>query len=378
MEFEFDKEIDAILRQARLSGEAATSTETHLGADEISAFAENAVPGAARARLTAHLADCTRCRKILSNVILMNAEADTETASSAVAAADTAEAKTPWYRKLFVFPQLAYTMGALVLLFSGFFGYLLLKNLPGSGSSQVAYSTNSADRMDKSASESAPQAVSNSNSAVNSSIPSTASTPANTASTTANSAPVLSSNTTTTAAATPAPLGDKTAEPELNSREMQNLPSATPLPKPQSQPTVTTESDEVAKVSPAAPVAGAVTQNRAAEEKKKNETADAVRPKDDDNKSLSAQKDSQMRSAPMTKTARKQESEAGATRSVGGKTFNNVGGIWFDSMVGKQKPKTIRRGTSDYLKLDAGLRSIADQLGGTVVVLWSGKAYRIQ
>ena len=71
-------------------------------------------------------------------------------------------------------------------------------------------------------------------------------------------------------------------------------------------------------------------------------------------------------------------SNAGETRSVGGKSFNNVGGIWFDSALGKQKQKTVRRGTNDYSKLDAGLRSIADQLGGTVVVLWGGKAYRIE
>jgi hypothetical protein len=81
-----------------------------------------------------------------------------------------------------------------------------------------------------------------------------------------------------------------------------------------------------------------------------------------------------MQNAPQKKSA----SGAGEQRSVGGKTFNNVGGIWFDSAVGKQKQKTVRRGTSDYQKLDSGLRSIADSLGGTVVVLWGGKAYRIQ
>ena len=72
------------------------------------------------------------------------------------------------------------------------------------------------------------------------------------------------------------------------------------------------------------------------------------------------------------------KSGAGASRSVGGKTFNNIGGIWFDSAVGKQKQRTVRRGTSEYQKLDAGLRSIADSLGGTVVILWGGKVYRIQ
>src|SRR5688572_4139082 len=122
MDFEFDKEIDAILRKAR-GGEVVTSAGSHPDADEISAFAENAVSDAARQRYTAHFADCIRCRKILSNVIVFNSEAETEAASSAVLVETAAAAKAPWYRRLFAFPQLAYAMGALVLLFSGFFGY---------------------------------------------------------------------------------------------------------------------------------------------------------------------------------------------------------------------------------------------------------------
>src|SRR4051812_22056927 len=114
MEVGFDKEIDAILRRAR-ADEVVTSPGAHLDADEISAFAENALPEKLRQSYTAHFADCTRCRKFLSNVILLNSEAETETASSAVPA-KIAEVKTPWYRKLFVFPQLAYAMGAMVLL----------------------------------------------------------------------------------------------------------------------------------------------------------------------------------------------------------------------------------------------------------------------
>ena len=68
----------------------------------------------------------------------------------------------------------------------------------------------------------------------------------------------------------------------------------------------------------------------------------------------------------------------GETRSVGGKTFRNVGGIWFDAAYTTQQQTTVRRGTEDFRKLDSGLRSIAENLGGTVVVVWKGKAYRIQ
>ena len=37
----------------------------HLDADELSAYAENALPAAARARYTEHLADCSRCRELV-------------------------------------------------------------------------------------------------------------------------------------------------------------------------------------------------------------------------------------------------------------------------------------------------------------------------
>lgn len=68
---------------------------------------------------------------------------------------------------------------------------------------------------------------------------------------------------------------------------------------------------------------------------------------------------------------------AGESRSVGGKTFRNVGGIWFDSAYTSQQPIMIRRGSDDYKRLDSGLRSIAENLGGTVVVVWKSRAYRI-
>jgi hypothetical protein len=371
MEFEFDKEIDAILRRAR-HGEVVTSAGLHLDADEISAFAENAVSDAARQRFTSHLADCTRCRKILSNVIVFNSEAETEAASSAVSVETTAETKTPWFRKLFVFPQLAYAMGGLVLLFSGFFGYLILQNLPGAGSSEVSYSTNTAAP----AIQSAPS---------NSTVTSTANS--NTASTAANSAVQANTNSTTNSASVPSsnvaleastPADKKAAEPESNS----SAESVRPAIVPQSTPpaadvTGDAQTEELAKVTPAAPTAGAAAQNRAKEDRQKNEAKDAAR--SDDNEIVTTERDdSKLKSMPAPKTAKKQTSNAGESRSVGGKIFNNVGGIWFDSAVGKQKQKTVRRGTSEYQKLDAGLRSIADSLGGTVVILWGGRAYRIQ
>src|SRR5437868_11517008 len=102
MELEFDKEINAILRKARDSN--AVSTESHIDADSIAAFAENALPERAKLAFTQHFADCERCRKVLSRSILMNAEAGTAVASAV--AAPVADVAAPWYQKLLKIPNL--------------------------------------------------------------------------------------------------------------------------------------------------------------------------------------------------------------------------------------------------------------------------------
>ena len=80
MELEFDKEIDSLLRK---NGEGVRGVlvgdtpggkpKVHLDADQLSAFAENAVPEKSRGLYMSHLADCDRCRRILSGLIALNA-----------------------------------------------------------------------------------------------------------------------------------------------------------------------------------------------------------------------------------------------------------------------------------------------------------------
>ena len=186
MEFEFDKEIDAILRKAR-GGEVAASFNSHLDADEISAFAENVLPQKMQQNYTVHLADCIRCRTILSNVISLNS-AEVQTVSSAVPQEIVAPS-IPWYKRLFAMPNLAYTMGALVLVFGGFLGFLVLQNVNNS-LGEVSVASN------KSNLKTAPEFPSESSSANANSSSATANTASNPANTTAtsNTAPIYSAN----------------------------------------------------------------------------------------------------------------------------------------------------------------------------------------
>src|SRR3569623_2132819 len=71
-----------------------------------------------------------------------------------------------------------------------------------------------------------------------------------------------------------------------------------------------------------------------------------------------------------------QSSEMAVTRTAGGKTFRNANGAWYDNAYHGQSTTNVRRGTDEFKKLDSGLRSIANELGGVVVVVWKDKAYR--
>src|SRR4051812_27677807 len=137
MELDFDKEIDTLLRKARSETEAATAVpvSAHFDADEIAAFAENALPEKIRQTYIMHFAECDRCRKILSQSILLNVEAVQDAAP--LIAAPVVET-IPWYRNMLRLPVLAYTMGTLTLLFSGFLGYMVWQNTNGSRSSEVS------------------------------------------------------------------------------------------------------------------------------------------------------------------------------------------------------------------------------------------------
>ena len=64
-------------------------------------------------------------------------------------------------------------------------------------------------------------------------------------------------------------------------------------------------------------------------------------------------------------------------KTAGGKKFENRNGAWYDTAYHGQATTNVRRGTDEFKKLDGGLRSIANSIGGTVVVVWKDKAYRI-
>jgi hypothetical protein len=81
-------------------------------------------------------------------------------------------------------------------------------------------------------------------------------------------------------------------------------------------------------------------------------------------------------------TDKNKKTDEPETRSVMGRHFTREGGAWVDTAYEASRA-TIRlaRGSEQYRALVAdepGIRTIAEQLDGVVIVVWKGRAYRIQ
>ncbi len=71
--------------------------------------------------------------------------------------------------------------------------------------------------------------------------------------------------------------------------------------------------------------------------------------------------------------------ETPQTRSAGGRKFRRQGNSWIDVKFKSSMPgKSISRGSSEFSGLDSGLRSIAQQIGGEVLIVWKNKAYLVR
>jgi hypothetical protein len=141
MRQEFDREIDALLRRtaARAAASDATSAAAqaapHLDADERAAFAENALPAAARIAYVAHLADCAECRRAVAGLTassgvaagLVAAKASDEPAASKVRETEAVGWRA-WLSALFAPRALRFVAPALALCLVGVVSYIAMRS----------------------------------------------------------------------------------------------------------------------------------------------------------------------------------------------------------------------------------------------------------
>jgi hypothetical protein len=365
--------MDALLRKSRTAS-VGDLPDGHLDADAMAAFSENALPAAARSEYVTHLADCDRCRTSLARIAELRPE--TMAAAAPAPMPVLAAPSVPWYRRLFAGPALATAMGALVVLFAGVVGYLVVTRTGGPAATEISQVRDTE-------------------------LPAAAnSAPPETATQAANSAPSISGNSATvsnTAAVRSAPAAGPPAAgssgigagdgrgiapmEEEKTLQAEAQPGAAPAPPP---PTVSTQPSADTRVSAdalaqkdegaaTAPKADADMAKKRVENKLKKEAVAAA-----PGPAYKSAAGGVARSRTDTPTPAIDGQENSGVRREGGRSFANRSGVWTDTAYRGQAAKVVRRGTAEFLKLDAGLRSIADALGGTVVVVWNGKAYRIQ
>ncbi len=347
---EFDKEIDAILRKMQSEPSAtAAGLSTHLDADEISAFAENALPENAKMRSIAHFADCDRCRKILSNLILLNAEP----ASEFVHAEEAAASIIPWYQKLFAVPKMAYALGALVMIFGAMIAFTVLQTstLKNAEVSQTGETTLE--------SKSAPATAAN--------VP-LASAPANSAFETESNTTLAANNSVDLARALPKPAPNEKSESNFGLVSEDNKPLAV-QPSDSAKNKIGAGNAEVSQ-----PL------------KNEAQRADRDEAKDDESalKGISPAASGALNQDARKKAMKEADAKERESINIGGKTFRREGDAWIDSAYQRGSNmmlpplKYVSRGSSEYKKLDGDLRKIAEKLKGVVIVVWKSKAYRIQ
>lgn len=394
----FDKEIDALLRQTA-QGETAfaednpksktqNSKSPHLAADEISLFAENALPKHLRQTAIAHFADCDRCRKILANLI----EENTKEEIVSAAPIELFPAPIPWYRKLFAFPNLAYTLGALVIAFSGLIAFTVLQSVKNTQNMEVSQVSERQLNGKGAASDGEATIVEapNANLIISSS---TANASMSNATMMSNAA--LSKNTLNSAA----------RNSDVNSVSNSSADAPTALAKPPA-PVANSTADSVqtdgitsSQISELPLNSRAFNNSMQSPEAKKKKVANAAEnddstaaPTTESKKSESSENEVVTTDKPAAKARisdlssatagkrndEKAKSETVETRRVSGKTFARKNNVWIDSAYKNQPTINVARGTESFIRLDAGLRSIAENLGGTIIIVWKDKAYRIQ
>jgi hypothetical protein len=269
---------------------------------------------------------------------------------------------------LFSAPSLAYTMGVLVLLFSGLLGYLLLQKTPPSGTGEISQVS------DKETAASANYAAPSISVTANSNA-----VPANPA---VNATGTVANTTAQKPGLQPSPPAAGVAAGEAPSKSdnaaVGGNAGAPPPPPPD------------AAVTAADQPKPAIIDKTEEEKAKDRITAESQTLSEQAKKRSANNLMKEMpAAAPPAAAAPSREGDltpkvdarrydSSSVRRVSGRRFERKDGVWYDSAYRGQSTTGVRRGTEAYLRLDSGLRSIADALPGTVVAVWNGKAYRIQ
>ncbi|HEY6188579.1 MAG TPA: zf-HC2 domain-containing protein [Pyrinomonadaceae bacterium] len=448
MKSDSNTEMDLLLRRhARRKGSASpgaaelsvdgkyeTSEGPHMDADEMNAYAEGALPEAARARYFAHLADCDRCRAIVTDLTLA-ANLPVRDEERAPQQATTPQSTwREWLAALFAPPMIRYGAMAAALLCVVGIVFLALRQQRSSdrqdGPTYVAQNREGAQQPASAVkTDSAQPSVAN----VSPGVVGTANNQAETKDTattkeTRPPADIETDGAASKAKGPPPPVEETKTEAQAAAASADAggaapVASARPAPKPVANEPRNNEvmADRDSPAAPPAPVtaspgalagrtqeiteADRLAQNRkdggardergAGSATTSNTTSNttATRESEETIRLSRRARASETRQRSMdkvrpegegadTSTAGRAGARAAETRNAGGRQFRREGSAWVDTAYSSGRATVnIKRGSEQYRALVAdepGIGTIADQLGGEVIIVWKSRAYRIR
>ena len=409
-----DAQIDLLLKRHAQRAPRARPGE-HLDADELNAFAEGAVPATTRARFVSHLANCDDCRELATQLVMASG-----TPSTLSAASGPTEQGTSWSKKLtalFAPARLRYAAFAVVLLAAAAVTFVALRN-QGTRQAPADVSAPSQAKIEVKQSQQAKSDVdTNSKTIAQSRSVVPQPTPAANAGTKRGETAVA--QTTQPAAAKPGISGivsspvatTKKAEP----RAAETVPSFAPPPPGEAERVQNRSRDQQSIAGAASRKDDSANTNFGALDRTRsnvfrgnqNNTEEKVRSANEQprlsarrataDKSLASGREADTASindrsvnelrieTPKTKEAAKKVptppktvEDIPETRAVGGRKFRRQGSVWVDTKFkSSMSVMNVSRGSDEYRALNSGVRAIAEQLGGDIIIVSKGKAYRI-
>jgi len=363
-------------------GSAAVSA--HLDADELNLYAEGVLPAPARSRYTQHLADCQRCRQLVVGL----AQAAGGTARPETT---TQPSGTSFWQSLatvFSIPVLRYALPAILLTGVIAVGLLALREqrrpdlVAKNQQSEPAVAVVQQHSGNVSAGAS-PASV----------VPEQAEQ-ANTSARDAKNSPADSSGLPTETPVSK-PEGFTTdgtaAKDPPESGKVGGVTTAQPIyaPEPAAPPPPPKVFDEVDKS------VARKEDDSEREVAKRNQDEFKVLSKDDSPRhgparsrtmsggSAGSRRDADVVSEDRAANSKKKNEAAEEVETqVSGRRFRRQANAWIDTAYQASRGATsVGRGTEQFRALMAdepGLRAIVQRLGGEVVVVWKGRAYRFR
>ncbi|HEU4834131.1 MAG TPA: zf-HC2 domain-containing protein [Pyrinomonadaceae bacterium] len=374
MKQETNNEMDLLLRRLSRRDDAPVPDggSNHLDADELSAYAEDALPAPARARYLAHLADCSRCRSLVVQL---------SSSAGVVATTETAKVAGPsglkkFLASLFTPMVLRYAAPALGLIVVAAIGFVVLRR---EQSDKLVTQVTNNEQL------STPSPVEPAAGYSHDGITQSAPAPGEVAG---------KQEKTQQAVSSPVP----NAAPVVSSVETDvSKNKAVEQSKPEEQPpAVAANEPRPAKVVPATPLdeKAKSVETEASKKEVRDETAIApqasVKAMRDEREDKDKDNFARTRKAQDSTSARGGASVGGAQssgfmftpRTVAGRQFRREGGVWIDTAYDSSKDTvTVARNSEQYRALVAdepSIKTIADTLDGEIIVVWKGRTYRIR